>query len=75
MGIVAYQLLHTFNPLLSRLNLLNSKLTLFVSMSFAAGIAATIYAAILYWFKYPERDMLTDFLDKFKRRLGVKSGE
>jgi putative peptidoglycan lipid II flippase len=37
MGIIAYQLLHATNPLLTRLNLLNSKLSLFVSMSLSAG--------------------------------------
>ena len=73
MGGIAYQLFHLLNPVLHRWDVLNSKIALFLAMSVAAGIAASVYAALLYWWKYPERDMLTDALDKVKHRLGIKS--
>jgi peptidoglycan biosynthesis protein MviN/MurJ (putative lipid II flippase) len=73
MGGIAYQLLHTLNPFFHSLNLLNSKIALFIAMSLAAGIAAMVYGALLYWWKYPERDMMTDALNKVKHRLGIKT--
>jgi hypothetical protein len=72
MGGIAYQIFHFVNPLLHRWNFLNTKIALFMAMSIAAAIAAAAYAAILYWWKYPERDMLTDALNKVKSRLGIR---
>ena len=73
MGGIAYQIFHFVNPLLHRWNFLNTKIALFMAMSIAAAIAAAAYAAILYWWKYPERDMLTDALNKVKHRLGIRT--
>ena len=73
MGIIAYQLLHFINAALHQWNVLNSKIALFIAMSLAAGVAATVYGALLYWWKYPERDMLSDALNKVKLRLGIRS--
>ena len=73
MGGIAYQLLHTLNPVLHRIDFLNSKIALFIAMSIAAMVAAAVYAGILYWWKYPERDMMTDMLNKVKHRLGMRS--
>jgi hypothetical protein len=73
MGGIAYQLFHLVNPVLHRWDFLNSKIALFISMSIAAGVAASVYGALLYWWKYPERDMLTDALNKVKQRFGIKS--
>jgi peptidoglycan biosynthesis protein MviN/MurJ (putative lipid II flippase) len=73
MGAIAFQLLHTLNPILHQVNFLNSKIALFIAMSISAGVAATVYATILYWLKYPERDMITDGLNKVKRRLGMRT--
>jgi len=28
---------------------------------------------LLYWWKYPERDMMTDALNKVKHRFGMKT--
>jgi len=73
MGAIAYQALHIITPFLIRWNLLNSKLVLFISMSVSAAVAAAVYAGLLYWWKYPERDMISDTLNKIKLRLGIKS--
>ena len=54
-------------------NVLNSKIALFMAMSIAAAVAAIAYAAMLYWWKYPERDMMTDALNKVKSRLGMRT--
>ena len=73
MGMIAYQLLSFINPALHQWNFLNSKIALFLAMSLSAGVAATVYGALLYWWKYPERDMMTDALNKVKHRLGIKT--
>lgn len=73
MGGIAYQIFHFVNPLLHRWDVLNAKITLFMAMSIAAAIAATVYAGILYYWKYPERDMMTDALNKVKSRLGMRT--
>jgi hypothetical protein len=44
-----------------------------MAMSMAAAVAAIAYAGILYWWKYPERDMMTDALNKVKSRLGIRT--
>ena len=73
MGVIAYQIFHFVNPLLHGWNVLNSKIALFMAMSIAAAVAAIAYAAMLYWWKYPERDMMTDALNKVKSRLGMRT--
>jgi putative peptidoglycan lipid II flippase len=73
MGVIAYQIFHFVNPLFHRWDILNSKIALFIAMSIAAAVAATVYAGILYWWKYPERDMMTDALNKVKQRLGIRT--
>jgi len=73
MGGIAYQIFHFVNPLLHRSDFLNLKIALFMAMSIAAAIAATVYAGILYYWKYPERDMMTDALNKVKSRLGMRT--
>lgn len=71
MGFLAFHLYHFFNRQFTNWNLLAVKFNLFISMFLAALIAASVYAAILYLWKYPERDMLTGFLDKWRRRFGL----
>jgi putative peptidoglycan lipid II flippase len=73
MGGIAYQIFHFVNPLLHSWSLLNSKIALFIAMSIAAALAAAVYAGILYYWKYPERDMMTDALNKVKSRLGMRT--
>lgn len=70
MGVVAYQ---GFN-LLFMLGQpwVNTKVNLFASMAVAGGVAAALYAALLVWWKYPERDLVLGFGDRLLRRLRLR---
>jgi hypothetical protein len=70
MGVVAYQ---GFN-LLFMLGQpwVNTKVNLFASMAVAGGVAAALYAALLVWWKYPERDLVLGFGDRMLRRLRLR---
>jgi peptidoglycan biosynthesis protein MviN/MurJ (putative lipid II flippase) len=60
MGAIAYQVYHFLNSILIQWSFLNSKIFTFFSMTIAAILAMIIYAALLYWWKYPERDMIAE---------------
>jgi putative peptidoglycan lipid II flippase len=70
MGIVAY---HGFS-LLFRFGQpwLNTKVNLLAAMALAGGIAAALYAALLVWWNYPERDLVLGFSDRLLRRLRLR---
>jgi putative peptidoglycan lipid II flippase len=70
MGIVAY---HGFS-LLFRFGQpwLNTKVNLLATMALAGGIAAALYAALLVWWNYPERDLVLGFSDRLLRRLRLR---
>ncbi len=70
MGIVAY---HGFS-LLFRFGQpwLNPKVNLLAAMALAGGIAAALYAALLVWWNYPERDLVLGFSDRLLRRLRLR---
>ena len=67
MGMVAYQFCQLFANLCQ--SWLNEKINLMLSMSIGAAIGASCYAAILYYFKYPERDLIINALEKIKTFL------
>ena len=67
MGMVAYQFCQLFSNLCQ--SWLNAKINLMISMSIGAAIGASCYAAILYYFNYPERDLIVNALEKIKAFL------
>ncbi|MEY4798140.1 MAG: hypothetical protein RI978_441, partial [Verrucomicrobiota bacterium] len=70
MGIVAYQ---GFGFIYRLAELwLNTKVNLLLSMAIAGGLAAAIYAALLVWWKYPERDMVLGFGERLLRKLRLR---
>jgi putative peptidoglycan lipid II flippase len=70
MGIVAY---HGFSLLfLFGQPWLNTKVNLLAAMALAGGIAAALYAALLVWWNYPERDLVLGFSDRLLRRLRLR---
>jgi hypothetical protein len=70
MGIVAYQ---GFGFIYRLAELwLNTKVNLLLSMAIAGGLAAALYAALLVWWKYPERDMVLGFGERLLRKLRLR---
>jgi putative peptidoglycan lipid II flippase len=70
MGLVAY---HGFHLIFrAGEQWLNTKVNLLASMALAGGLAAALYAWLLVWWKYPERDMVLGFGDKLLRRLRIR---
>jgi hypothetical protein len=70
MGIVAYQ---GFGFICRAAELwLNTKVNLLLSMALAGGLAAALYAGLLIWWKYPERDMVIGFGDRVLRKLRLR---
>jgi len=70
MGFIAYHgFLLTFG---AGERWLNVKVNLLFSMALAGGLAAALYAGLLIWWKYPERDMVIGFADKALRRLRLR---
>ena len=70
MGIVAYQGFGFISRLAEPW--LNTKVNLLLSMALAGGIGATLYAALLIWWKYPERDMVLGFGERLLRKLRLR---
>ncbi|PAZ02949.1 MAG: murein biosynthesis integral membrane protein MurJ [Opitutia bacterium AMD-G3] len=70
MGIVAYQ---GFGFISKAAELwLNTKVNLLLSMALAGGLAATCYAGLLIWWKYPERDLVIGFGERVLRKLRLR---
>ena len=70
MGMVAYQ---GFSWLFwTGERWLNVKVNLLLSMLVAGGLAAALYAGLLIWWKYPERDMVIGFGDRLLRKLRLR---
>ena len=67
MAMIAYQSCQFISNLCE--SWLNEKINLFVSMSIGATLGALTYAAILYYFNYPERELIVKALDKIKHVL------
>jgi len=72
MGMVAYQVCQLFANLCQ--TWLNEKFNLMLGMSLGAAMGAACYAAILYYFNYPERDLIINTLGKIKAFL-LRVGE
>lgn len=70
MGIVAYQGFAWLYWAGERW--LNIKVNLLLSMAVAGGLAAALYAALLVWWKYPERDLVLGFGDRLLRKLRLR---
>lgn len=70
MGIVAY---HGFTLLSPWLQVyLNPKVSLLLSMTLVGGLAASLYAGLLIWWRYPERDLVLGYADRVLRKLRLK---
>jgi peptidoglycan biosynthesis protein MviN/MurJ (putative lipid II flippase) len=67
MGMVAYQSCQLVANLCQ--SWLNDKLNLLLSMSLGAAIGASVYAAILYYFKKPERDLIANGATKIQQAM------
>jgi len=70
MGIVAYQGFAWLYWAGDRW--LNTKVNLLLSMALAGGVAAALYAGLLIWWKYPERDLVLGFGEKLLRKLRLR---
>jgi putative peptidoglycan lipid II flippase len=70
MGIVAYQGFAWLYWAGERW--LNTKVNLLLSMALAGGVAAALYAGLLVWWKYPERDLVLGFGEKLLRKLRLR---
>jgi putative peptidoglycan lipid II flippase len=70
MGLVAYHGFHLVFRVGERWA--NVKVNLLASMALAGGVAAALYAGLLIWWKYPERDMVIGFADRTLRKLRLR---
>ena len=70
MGIIAYQGFGFISRLAEPW--LNTKVNLLLSMALAGGIGAALYAALLVWWKYPERDMVLGFGERLLQKLRLR---
>ena len=70
MGFVAYHGFHLVFRAGERW--VNVKVNLLASMALAGGVAAALYAALLIWWRYPERDLVIGFADRALRKLRLR---
>ncbi len=70
MGMVAFHGFAWLYPWF--LAFLNVKIALLVTMALVGAGAAALYASLLIWWRYPERDMVLGFIDSILRKFRLR---